>query len=125
MPRLTGPSQIPSPSVSGSKGSVPRFNSSVSSRPSLSSSVSSLSPTPSPSLSFHSFPSVGKGSGPSLQTSWKAKSPSQIPSESVSTEFGFVPNSISCKSVRLSSSESLSFGLVWKVSTSCPSNRPS
>ena len=40
----TGPSHIPSPSVSGLVGSVPSFASSVSELPSLSSSKSSINP---------------------------------------------------------------------------------
>ena len=43
---------LPSLSESGLKGSVPRFFSSVSGNPSLSSSESTLSPIPSPSLSL-------------------------------------------------------------------------
>ena len=46
------PSFLPSLSESGLKGSVPRFFSSVSGNPSLSSSESTLSPIPSPSLSL-------------------------------------------------------------------------
>ena len=93
---LKGPSQNPSPSVSGlvtlvpvassapfgnpslsmsqavefssgehpSNESEPLAISSTSRKLSLSSSGSSLSPIPSPSLSFHSSGSVGKASGP-------------------------------------------------------------
>ena len=66
-----------------SKESVPLAISSISRKLSLSSSGSSLSPIPSPSLSFHSSGSVGKASV-AIHTSTIEIGPSQYPSPSVS-----------------------------------------
>ena len=66
---VTGPSQKPSPSVSGFNESVAGSDdvSSSSFRRSPSSSLSKLLPIPSPSVSNHSEGSNGKASGPASQ----------------------------------------------------------
>ena len=93
----SSPSSEPSPSVSGSKGSVPSLISSLSETPSPSSSSSVLSPTPSPSVSVSSSGSSGKSS-----------SPSGVPSPSVSGSKGLVPSLISSLSETPSPSSSVS-----------------